>query len=262
MYKSYNQTPEQIILEMLEDNDLQSFVSFIKTHNEYIKQNIINDMIYLIVYDRHVSFVKVLLDAGLNINLQNIKKETLLHLAIKGKNYPVIEILINYGANISLTSELGKTSLIYAIEFKDKEFFDFLDIKNIPYIKEHFKNIFKCAISNNQESIIHHLKLLQIKHDCQVYESLGGDKFEFNKIVNDYYDYCTCYLLCPSRDYGFLHYLCEHNHFDMVKILLPQKLRFAIPINKNKKDSLHKTPLDYTLQNSYHKLSSYLQQIK
>ena len=49
--------------------------------------------------------VKLFIDEGLSVNLQNAKKETPSHIAVRNDNEPILDYLINCGADIFIKND-------------------------------------------------------------------------------------------------------------------------------------------------------------
>ena len=52
---------------------------------------------------------KILLEKGINVNVQNNDGNTALHYALSGKNFYMADILRKYGANEDFVNKLGYT---------------------------------------------------------------------------------------------------------------------------------------------------------
>jgi len=59
--------------------------------------------------------VKLLLQAGANVEIQGNRCESALHLAAAGGHYDVIKHLLSYGADVNVADKEGNTPLMYAI---------------------------------------------------------------------------------------------------------------------------------------------------
>lgn len=93
-----------------------------RTPIRYILGNDISDQYNLIK-----SLIKNLVDRGSDIN--NKEKEygeTVLHYALKWYDNELVKILVDQGADVNIQDEDGETALHYAVRFKDGETVKFL----------------------------------------------------------------------------------------------------------------------------------------
>jgi len=63
---------------------------------------------------RKLPIIVWLVNNGVNLNLQNKKGETALHLAIQNKNLKIVEILLKHGADIHIKDNDNNTALHFA----------------------------------------------------------------------------------------------------------------------------------------------------
>lgn len=70
--------------------------------------------------------LKLLKDAGANLNQSNVEGTTPLIFATSQKNKELLDYLISLGADINQLGQLGKTPLIYALDSKDYDFAKYL----------------------------------------------------------------------------------------------------------------------------------------
>lgn len=72
----------------------------------------------------HLEIVKLLLDAGADINQTSSAGWTPLIAAAAPGNRPnLVDFLLSRGANVNLKSEEGRTALIYAVRHENKAVF-------------------------------------------------------------------------------------------------------------------------------------------
>lgn len=63
--------------------------------------------------------VKEFLDRGIDINIRNLKDETLLMQACKNNNYVMVKYLIDRGADVNAFTRVSMTALLYAAKYSD-----------------------------------------------------------------------------------------------------------------------------------------------
>ena len=74
----------------------------------------------------HDAVVRLLLDAGANVHLQNDAQETALHLAAERGRTEVARLLLEAGADFAARDADGRTSLFRAIEHRHAEIIELL----------------------------------------------------------------------------------------------------------------------------------------
>ncbi len=75
----------------------------------------------------HDDIVKLLLDLGANIDLQNVQGNTPLHLAARNGNLSTVQLLLVRGANATLANANGQTPLALAHQYHHPDVVAFLE---------------------------------------------------------------------------------------------------------------------------------------
>ena len=70
-------------------------------------------LLYSVCYNQNVTNVKMLIDKGANVNIQNYLGSTPLHVACMDFNVNIVNILIENGANINIQNNEGQAPLHY-----------------------------------------------------------------------------------------------------------------------------------------------------
>lgn len=94
----------------LNDEINQSIASYEAIHTDDIYELIEN-----IVYHNNIAAFKAIIDAGVNVNLQNKYGWTLLHISIRRDRREMVEYLLEKGADINMTDGVGWTPLMESI---------------------------------------------------------------------------------------------------------------------------------------------------
>lgn len=94
------------------------------------------------IYENDIEKVKQLIK-NVDINWQEPEEGyTLLHIAVDAKNIEVVKILIEAGADVTIEDPFGETALQWAIEFSNLEIakllIDIYIVKNLSYEKKTF----------------------------------------------------------------------------------------------------------------------------
>ena len=73
-------------------------------------------------YYNRLKIVKILIDAGADVNIQNEEEDTPLHIATRWCNIKTIKLLLDSGADVNIKNKKGWTPLhsTLAIEYLDK----------------------------------------------------------------------------------------------------------------------------------------------
>lgn len=104
----------------LDHNKFKEFV--LKNKNDINKQNQFGYSALMMAchstkFDENI--IKILINAGCNLNLQTNNNITALMLSIFKKNTNTIKILLNAGANVNISTIYGFTAFSYAIEHNE-----------------------------------------------------------------------------------------------------------------------------------------------
>ena len=77
--------------------------------------------LHLAIYSHFSEIVRMLIDAGADLNVQDKHGDTPLHVAIM-TNYPIIvQMLIDAGADLNMQAKNGRTALHLAADLREKE---------------------------------------------------------------------------------------------------------------------------------------------
>ena len=108
----------------------QDFISkFDNLNDEVEAKTLIN---YFLEKGATVEKIKILIDAGCDVNFTNNAEENLIHQVIKTNpmkpqlSISYLELLINEGLDVNAPNIVGKTPLITAIEFNKPDYLDIL----------------------------------------------------------------------------------------------------------------------------------------
>lgn len=101
--------------------------------------------------DNYQQIVKLLLNAGANVNAQDQFGNTAILFAARSGHLEIVEILLQAGADIFQTSKNGKTALSLSKERNHSEITTLLEnaIKDIPVIQKNVDILFKAKKYNN-----------------------------------------------------------------------------------------------------------------
>ena len=77
----------------------------------------------------YVGILDVILNKGVDVNQENLLKDTPLHLAVNSRYKPAVNYLIEKGANINAVNKFGKTPLDLAIKLRQKRIIKYLEKK-------------------------------------------------------------------------------------------------------------------------------------
>ncbi len=94
--------------EILKVKDIEKLKSMID------KKSLVASCPQLDFYDIDLRILKTLINNGVDINLQNTDKNTILHAIVYREDIEALEFLINNGADISIVNKYGDTALIIA----------------------------------------------------------------------------------------------------------------------------------------------------
>lgn len=93
-----------------------------------------NTALHLAAEDDYFDCVKLLLEAGANVNSRNADGQTALHLACLSQSVETVDVLIKYKADITLTYRDGRTAIHASIvkEVDRNNITKYHDIKLFP----------------------------------------------------------------------------------------------------------------------------------
>jgi ankyrin repeat protein len=78
-------------------------------------------LLHLAVQKKFYAMVKAFIEAGAEIDAQNINQETPLHYAVKAQSVELVQLLLNHGASTILTNSSGETAEDLAKKLEDSE---------------------------------------------------------------------------------------------------------------------------------------------
>jgi len=149
--------PDDVINYAIEKNDPE-FLEYLLFHEESVDVKYLN----IAINNENLNFVKMFIDAGININDRSNGDDPPLVLAIKNENLKIIKYLIDHGANLKVRDKSGNTLLKLAIYYCNIDILNYLLSKNIELdintkyytpltyaITKKNLEIVKCLIENN-----------------------------------------------------------------------------------------------------------------
>ena len=102
-----------------------SFLKAIRLINErlFIDEYDLNGdtALHMVTLDNNQYMVQLLLSAGANLNIRNIRGDTPIHIVAKNGNLVIAKLLVEHGADITLENDVGNTPLRIASQFKHVE---------------------------------------------------------------------------------------------------------------------------------------------
>jgi len=77
--------------------------------------------LHLAIYSNFSEIVRMLIDAGANLNMQDKHGDTPLLVAIMKNNPIIVQMLIDAGADLNMQAKNGRTALHLAADLREKE---------------------------------------------------------------------------------------------------------------------------------------------
>lgn len=223
----------------------------------------INKLMQPAIEKGHAKTVKLLLSFEVNINLQNIDGETLLHSAIKYRRVSILNELLKRQANPDLKNKSGNTPLLLALR---EEFSDGKDWKSqekiVDMLVDHAKDL---SISDNEgdnalhwaikHGYVNIIKKIILQNPSMVnnrgrdgltalhliIKKTSGEALEFIDLLLD--NQADTNLINTDGE-SPLHFAVETQEINLVKRLLAKKA------DPNIKNQLGITPFLLALQNN------------
>ncbi len=122
----------EFLLSRIIDFDMSNLLQQCVLKNSKLKEDaVLKKALWQSVVLKRNKCVKVLLDAKIDVNFENIYKTPLLVQAVKKKNYQAVNYLIEMGANINSIDNNNMTVLHYAIQNRSNLFAIWLIDKGI-----------------------------------------------------------------------------------------------------------------------------------
>ncbi|AXK60194.1 ankyrin repeat domain-containing protein [Candidatus Chromulinivorax destructor] len=136
------------------------------------------------IFYSEIEIVQMLIDAGARLNLQDENGLTPLHLAVRNNSTKIVAMLIAAGANLSIRNKEGKTPLYSAISHNEKEIAHMLihagahvNLKNNYGI-----SLLHLAATHNNEEIV---KMLLAASACINHQNKNGQTPLHLAVSND-----------------------------------------------------------------------------
>ncbi|WP_333023368.1 ankyrin repeat domain-containing protein [Wolbachia endosymbiont of Pentidionis agamae] len=215
--------------------------------------------------------IKILLEKGAEIELQDVNLNTPLFLAVKNNKMKVIEYLIKSGSNIEMRDSEGNTVLFFIDQVKVAKLIINRYRKNkdklmnfISLINKHGLDALDYAVYHNNKNVAKFLKAKtgNIKPDrlsqaiytgnleaVKLLLELGADVNSMDEDRNNplhiaagagYMQIVKFFLKVISSinnrnlsGYTPLHFAIQNNHFDITKILIENHADLSIECNNN-----------------------------
>ncbi|KAL3890229.1 hypothetical protein ACJMK2_002520 [Sinanodonta woodiana] len=202
--------------------------------------------------------LRILLNAGLNLNIKGLDDSTVLHFASATLNHTVCQFLVKSGADLQATDYLKRTPLDMAVRNRHN-----MVIKTLINLGADIE-----AKDSHGDSPLTHACfhgntnavqiLIDIGADCKVCGDLGiqpihiaaedGDSLMMAILQTAGCDLSTRYASGSTP----FHYAASHGNLDTVKYLLNQN------VSRNCEDSQGLVPLDLTLLREEYSVSTFL----
>ncbi len=120
IYNFYGTTPLLFYVKHSNNLDVIKFLANERFHLEET-DSLGNTALMNAVQDDETLKIKILIDAGANINTKNPREETLLMHASENNNIEIMQIFINKGMNVNEKDKKNKTAFDYATDAGSKE---------------------------------------------------------------------------------------------------------------------------------------------
>lgn len=230
------------LFNLVSNNNLNRLKSSIN-HNTNL--NIINDegqsLLILATLKDNLEIVELLIDSGVNVNLQDNSGNNALMVAIDNKiDFDIIKLLIISGTDINLRNNIGDTALIIAVK-KDSSLtlIEFLINAgaDINIINNNGDNALKIASEKKYNSII---KLLT-KTNFVNFGPLGLIERGNNEGLKKYFEKTNNINTRNNDNITPLMYAIMYERIDMIKLLIRKGA------NVHLKDKYGRTPLIYAV---------------
>jgi len=186
------------------------------SHVNAVDFNTGNSALLNAVMYRDISAVRVLLDAGADINLKNKKGSTALHIALANHSTAIAKLLIFYNADVNAVNDNGFTAAMYAIANYNTELTKLLIKKgaNLKYINKFGLQAID-YIEKDVDSDFYNLVYLNTLTANELYLA---NYFEFleNKISENLIDINAV----DANGRSVLFYALKDRNLDMIKYFL------------------------------------------
>jgi len=110
---------KDLLLTAVKNNDSEIVKLLLK--NKTKKDDITNEALILALKNKFMKITKILIDAGVNIDIKNKNGDTALIIAAKNRDVKAVKAFINAGADINIKDKNGNTPLMIILKNKDIE---------------------------------------------------------------------------------------------------------------------------------------------
>ncbi|CAF1462248.1 unnamed protein product [Adineta steineri] len=247
--------PSQDSDETIEKNDWNKYIEAVRQNNinlvgQYIKCGgdlnypvVPQGAIHCAVYFDFIDIVKLLLEAGINVNQQDEDGDTALHYAVgQTKNIECIKLLLHYGACPLLPNNSSEkaTPITVANRADDKQILDILT-ENVKLTK----NLCKAAEDGNVELVQNLLETTEVSVNglsdellAPIHEASLAGHLSVVKLLIEFKANINAKVVSEAaKNNTPLHCAATNGHLDIIKYLIENHA-----INDTVNSSVH-TPL-------------------
>ena len=178
--KTFENFNNKYIFYYIVNNDIQSVKNYIDSGYDLNIQYIGYTPLIYAVHCNKIEFVKLLLNAGADIDKKNDNGNTALISAAYNGNIEIVELLLNAGAYINKQNNVGDTALIFATLNNNYELVKFLLNAGADIDKQNNKGYTALIYASQDDNSREIIELLLDYH---------ADEFILNNNDESFYDY-------------------------------------------------------------------------